>query len=191
MAILSALLSLLGSSAVGSIIGGVFAIINRKTDLEAKRLDQSHEQARWGHEATLREKDIELAKAEAQGKKEVAIIEADGQFEVARMAAISQAQAGDKVDADEIKAAGKLGWIYVLVGAFNKAVRPIATVIVAGAAVYLNWMLVQAFVARWPELQPQQQMELAMQALAWIGGQGGAVLGYWFVARGSSGSGRI
>lgn len=187
LTLLSGIMTLLGSSAFGTIIGGVFAFLNRKTDLEAKKLDLAHEAARWGHEATLRDKDIALAQAEAQAKKDVAIIEADGAFDVARMSAIGQAQANDKITSDEIKAAGNLGWLMVLADVFNRLIRPVATVIVAGAAVYLNWLLVGALVERWPDLTQAQRLEMAMYALSWICGQGSAVLGYWFVSRGSSG----
>lgn len=191
MGILSALLSLLGSSAVGSVIGGVFAFLNRKTDIEAKRMELEHDFKRWQHEAMLRDKDLALAQAEAQGRREVAVIEADGASEVSRLAAIARAHEADRVDAADVAAAGKLGWMLVLVTVFNKLIRPVATILIAGAACYLNWLLVDALVQQWPTLPNKDRLELAAQALAWIGGQGGAVLGYWFVSRGSSGGGQI
>jgi hypothetical protein len=191
MAILTGILSLLGSSAVGSIIGGLFAFLNRKTDLESKKLDYLHEQSRWGHEVALRDKDIALAQAEAHGRKEVAIIEAEGEFEAARMQAVGLAQAGDRVSSEEIQAAGKLGWLYVLVGVFNKSIRPLATVIVVGAALYLNLMMLQALIDRWPDLAAPERVKLATEALAWLCGQASIIISYWFVSRGSSGNGQI
>lgn len=191
MAIISALLSLLGSSAIGSLIGGVFAFLNRKTDLEAKRLDLLHEQARWGHETALRDKDIALAQVEAQGKKDVVFAENDGRFEIERMRAIGQAQAGDQVGAAEIAAAGRMGWLYVVIGAFNKAVRPLATVVVVGAVLWVNWMLISAFIEQWPSLPQPDRLKLAVEALAWLCGQASIILGYWFVSRGTSGPGQI
>lgn len=184
---IAALLSLLGSSAVGSIIGGIFAFMNKKSDFEVKKLDLEHERLRWDHDLNLRDKDIALAQAEAAGRKEVAIIEGDAQIDTARMNAIAVAQQVDKISADEILAAGKLGWMYVVAAVFNKLIRPVATVMLTYAALYLNWMLISKLTDGWGSLTPEQQFDSAMQAFAWITGQGSAVIGYWFVSRGSSG----
>lgn len=183
---ISAILSILGSSAFGSLIGGVFAFLNRKSDLEAKKLDLDHERGRWAHELVVRDKDIEFAKVEAAARKDVAVVEGEASMNVARFAAIAAAQAADRVNADEIKAAGKLGWLLVVTSAALRLVRPVATVILAGAALYINILLVNKLVAAWPSLTPAQQLDSAMQAFAWVTGQASAALGYWFVARGSS-----
>lgn len=182
---IAALLSLLGSSAVGSIIGGIFAFLNKKSDLEVKKLDLEQERFRWSHDLELRDKDIALAQAEATGRKEVAIIEGDAQIDTARMNAIAVAQQGDKTSADEIKAAGKLGWLLVIASVFNKLIRPVATVILTYAAIHLNWLLIAQLTDNWAHLTPDQQFDSAMQAFAWVTGQGSAVIGYWFVSRGS------
>lgn len=183
---LSAILSILGSSAFGSILGGVFAFLNRKTDLEAKKLDLQHEAARWGHELHVKDKDLEYAKLEAQGRKDVAIVEGEAAIESARMAAIGAAQQADRVTAEELRSAGKLRWLLVLAMAVNKWVRPVATVVLAAAAISVNLMLMERLTDGWATLTPAQQFDAAMQAFAWITGQASAALGYWFVARGSS-----
>ena len=183
---IAALLSLLGSSAVGSIIGGIFAFLNKKSDFEVKKLDLEQERFKWGHELELRDKDIALAQAEAAGRKEVAIIEGDSQVEAARMQAIAVVQESDKVSADEIKSAGSLGWMYVIAAVFNKLIRPISTVILTYAAISLNWVIFGRLTENWAMLTDAQQFEISMQALAWVTGQGSAVISYWFVSRGSS-----
>lgn len=183
---IAALLSILGSSAVGSILGGVFAFLNRKADIDAKRLEYEHEGKRWGHELAVKDKDIAYAQAEAQGRKDVAIVEGEALMESARFGAIAAAQAADRISSDELKAAGKLRWMFVLASTFNKLIRPCATVILAGAAIYINWLLISKLTESWPTLSPQQQHDAAMQAFAWITGQASAALGYWFVSRGSS-----
>ena len=183
---ISAILSLLGSSAVGSILGGVFAFLNRKADLQAKALDQAHEKDRWAHDLTVKDKDLEYARIEATGRKDVAIVEGEATIEASRFAAIAATQEADRVTAEEMKAAGKLRWLLVLASAFNKWVRPIATVVLAGAAIYVNLLMVGKLVEVWPTLSAEHQYDSAMQAFAWITGQAGAVLGYWFVSRGSS-----
>ena len=116
---LSALLTLLGSSAFGSLIGGAFAFLNRKADMESKRLDLAHEQARWTHELAVKDKQLAIAQAEAKGALDVAIAEGDARVEAARMAAIAQAQQADKVTAEELKAAGGMRWLLVLALAFT------------------------------------------------------------------------
>jgi seryl-tRNA(Sec) selenium transferase len=75
---LSAILAILGSSTVGSLIGGIFAFLNKKADIEIKKLDQAHE-------LELRKEDRELAKVEAEGRLQVAVAEAEGSIESARM----------------------------------------------------------------------------------------------------------
>ena len=182
---IAALLSLLGSSAVGSIVGGIFAFLNKKTDLDTKRLELEHETKRWVHDLALRDKDMDMARLEAQGKMDVAVIEGDAAMEAARFVAIGQSHAADRISADEIRAAGKWGWMLAVGSAMRAWIRPIATVVLVGAAVYLNWLLIDKLTAGWAALTAAQQYESAMQAFAWITGQASAVLGYWFVSRGT------
>lgn len=176
---IAGLLSLFGSSAVGSIIGGIFAFLNRKADIDSKRLE-------FAHQLDLRKADLELAQAEAAGQLQVAVVEADGMVESARMTAIGQSHAADQIDAAEIKAAGKLGWLLVLASALRSFIRPAITVLLVGAALSLNWLLIGRLTDTWATLSPAQQYEAALQAFAWVTGQASAVLGYWFVSRGVS-----
>lgn len=182
---IAALLSLLGSSAVGSIIGGVLAFMNKRTDLDAKRMDLEHEAKRWEHDLVLRDKDLEYAKVEAQGKMDVAVVEGDATVDAARFAAIAASQQADKISADEINAAGKYKWMLVLGSAMRAWIRPLATVLLVGAAVYLNGLLLNKLTEGWDQLSMDQRYEAAMQAFAWITGQASAVLSYWFVSRGT------
>lgn len=176
---IAGLLSLLGSSAVGSLLGGIFAFLNRKTDVDLKKLE-------FEHDLALRRFDLETAQAEAAGKLQVAVVEADGMVESARMTAIGQSHMADKIDAAEIQAAGKLGWMLVLASALRSFIRPAMTLVLVGAALYLNWVLIERLALTWPTLTPDQQYDAAMQAFAWVTGQASAVLGYWFVSRGAS-----
>lgn len=183
---IAAILSLLGSSAVGTILGGIFAFLNKKADLETRKLELSHEVDKWTHDLALRDKDLEYAKQEAQGKIEVAVIETDGASEVARLQAIAVAQAADKITADEIVAAGSWGWLLVAVSAINKIIRPLLTFILAGCAIWVNLVLISRLGDSWATYTAAQQYDAALQAFAWVTGQAGTVIGYWFVARGSS-----
>lgn len=183
---IAGLLSLLGSSAVGSLLGGIFAFLNHRTDLETKKIELAHETDKWAHDLKLRSADLEMAKEEAKARLDVAVVETDGAIETARMAAIAASQVADRVTADDIKAAGKLGWMLVIAAVVNKLIRPIATIALAGTAIYLNLVLVSKMTDNWGALTVAQQYDAVMQATAWITGQAGAVLGYWFVSRGTS-----
>jgi len=183
---IAAILSLLGSSFFGSLIGGIFAWLNRKADMQVKALELEHETKRWAHDLAVKDKDLEYAKIEAQGRKDVAVVEAEGSIETARMNAIAAAQAADKITADEIKAAGSWGWLFVLAGAFNRLIRPGATVLLTSAALVINGAVIWRLVELWPALTSAQQYDTGMQAFAWVTGQAAAALGYWFVSRGSS-----
>jgi len=44
------LLTFLGSSGFGSILGGIMGFLNRKVDLQQKALDLAHEKDKWAHE---------------------------------------------------------------------------------------------------------------------------------------------
>jgi hypothetical protein len=176
---LSAILAILGSSTVGSLIGGIFAFLNKKADIEIKKLDQAHE-------LELRKEDRELAKIEAEGRLQVAVAEAEGSIESARMTAIGQAHAADNLDAETVKSAGGWAWLLILTDVYRRLIRPNLTLVLVGMALYLNWLLVELLGAGWGTLSKQQQYEAAMQAFAWITGQASAVIGYWFVSRGQS-----
>ena len=184
---IAALLSLLGSSAVGSLIGGVFAFLNRKTDVQVKQIELAHEKDRWAHDLAVRESDLKIAQAEAQGRKDVAIIEGDALVDASRMTAIAAIAQAEKVTSEEIKAAGWWGFLLVWASVFNKLIRPILTVALAAAALWINWIVIDKLTVGWPALSQAQQFETGMQAFAWITAQASMAFGYWFVSRGTSG----
>lgn len=182
---IASIIALLGSSAFGSIIGGIFAILNRKADVDVKNLELAHERARWDHDATMRDKDLAVAQAEAAGRKEVAVIEGEAAFETARMGAIGQVASAEHIGADEIKAAGKWGVLLVWASVFNKLIRPVLTVLLAAAALWLNWLLIHHMTDGWTDMTQGQRFEAGMQAFAWVTAQASTAFAYWFVSRGS------
>ena len=182
---IAALLSILGSSAVGSILGGLFAFLNKKSDVDIKRMDLDHERAKWEHDLKLRDKDLDFARVESQGRMDVAVVEGDASIETARMQAIALSHQADQISADEIRAAGSWGWLLVLGSAMRSWIRPVATVVLTGAAIWLNWLLIDKLTAGWAALSVSQQYDAAMQAFAWVTGQAAATLSYWFVSRGT------
>lgn len=184
---ITAILGILGSSAFGSLLGGLFAILNRKSDLAAKALDLEHEAKKWAHELVLRDKDAEVARAEALGRKDVAMAEAEGRIESARFEAIAAAQAADTLNADELKAAGKWRGLLVWADAFRRFIRPAATICLLSTALWLSLLLIGMLQDDgWKALAPDQKIDLGKMALNWVYCQAGAALGYWFVSRGQS-----
>ena len=173
---------LLGSSAIGTLIGGALALLNRRADMKAKELELQHDRARWVHDLALRGKDIELAQLEARARLDVAVVEGDAQVETARMAAIAAAEAADSTSADELRAAGKWRWALVLASAYRKSMRSVLTTLVGGAAVWVNLSLAWEFKAGPAALDP----ELLHQALSWVSAQASMMFAYWFVARGNA-----
>lgn len=183
---ISAILSLLGSSAVGSLLGGFFAWLNRKNDIEVKKMELGQEEKRWGHELAVGEQNLRHMAAELAARKDIAVVEGDSAVEAARMRTIAEVQNADRVTAEEIKAAGKWAFLLTFALGFNKMIRPIATILLTIAALWINVVLIRKLTAEWEMLSATQQYDLGMQAFAWITGQAAAVLSYWFVSRGSS-----
>lgn len=183
---MSAILALLGSSAVGSLLGGVFAFFNRKLDMQSKKDDQAHEKEKWAHDLQVKDKDLEYAKIEAAGKKDVAFIEGEAVIESARMQAIAETGKEDAISAEELKHAGRWKWALVLASAYRKSMRSILTTVVGGAAIAVNLALAWQFQTAWPELDQGQRSELILQALSWLSAQASMMFGYWFVSRGSA-----
>jgi hypothetical protein len=183
---LSAILTLLGSSTVGSLLGGIFAFLNRKLDMAQKVQDQIHETKKWEHDLKVKDKELEYAQVEAASKKDVAFIEGEAVIESSRMRAISETSREDAVTAEELAAAGRWKPVLVFASAYRKSMRSVLTTIVGGAAIAVNLALAWQFQEAWPDLDKGQRSELILQALAWISAQASMMFGYWFVSRGST-----
>ena len=182
---IASVIALLGSSAVGSLLGGVFALLNRKTDMEAKRLELEHETKKWSHDLAIRQSDLAIAKEEAQSRKDVAIIEGDSLVDASRAIAIGQIASAEKITGEEIKAAGKWGFLLVWASVFNKLIRPLLTVLLAFAALYLNWLVIHRLTDGWQGMTALQQYEAGMQSFSWVTAQASTAFAYWFVSRGT------
>jgi hypothetical protein len=179
--------AILGSGPIGALVGGVLGYFNRKIDLQAKQIDAQLERDRWAHQAAMRQVDLEQTKAESDGMRAVKQIEADGMVEAARMQAIAQAQAADRPSADVFAQAG--GWgrgVLVFVTALQSVIRPLLTVALIGAALWLNLELLMLLRGQtWVKLAPTEQRDLALEALRWTMAQASMAASYWFVSRGT------
>lgn len=178
---------LLGSSALGTLIGGVFAYYNKKAEIEAKKVEMTDRANQRAHELSLRQNDLEQIKAEAAGKREVAIVEGDATVEAARMTAIQAAHSADRISSEEYKEAGWWKWLLVWSTAFRTWIRPLATVALTTASLYLSYLLITRFLdVGWLKLDPKEQLSMSNMALNWVFAQASATLSYWFISRGSN-----
>lgn len=186
----TALMALLGSSPVGAIIGGLFAFLNKKNDLETRRMELEQESKRWQFELDSKEKDMALAKMEADGRKDVAIVEGDARIEQARAESIASINESERLDAATLTASGNgfMRFLLVFAYTFSKLVRPTVTLFFMVSVVSVNTMVVGKLMEIWPTLDEARQIEITMYCVSWIFGQAATVISYWFVARGSSGN---
>jgi hypothetical protein len=172
--IISGILSILGSSFMGTLLGGAFAFLNKKQDTAL-------ELAKLQHELHLRDKDIALATAEAQGHAAVAFEQAEG----ARFAAIGQAHAADVTTGEQLKEAGFWRFLFVWAEAYRKVMRPAITTALLGAALWANYIVFTYLQSAWPNIGVTGQLDLVLQAFGWVSGQASACVAYWMVSRGA------
>lgn len=160
---ISAILSLLASPLIGSIFGSLFGVWNRKLDIEQRSLDRAHELA-------LRDKDMEQARIEAEGKLQIAIQEGDARVESARMAALAaayQSMAGQNDFIDKV----------------SRGVRPIATYVLMAGAMTVNGVFLWMLRELWPTLAVGQRTDLVIAGVGWVLTQASGSMSFWFAQR--------
>lgn len=161
--------SVLGSNAVGSAIGWLGGLLNRKVDLEAKRIDNEDRKAQRDHEQALRRIDIEVMQAEAASRERVASIESEGKVRIAEYDALQESYRQESAIPE---------------GALAKRVRPLLTLILGLAGItQAGVVLWLAFVVYRIQLSADQWHDLAMYCVAWVFFQAGVVIGWWFANR--------
>lgn len=160
---LSTILAILSNSSIGSIIGWVGGLLNRKIDLEAKKFDHQHE-------LLLRDKDLEQTKVELEGK----IAVEDRQIEQTAYGAMAE---GFKEQATLI--GGKYSWT----DAVSKLIRPVTTILFLFFSFFISvYILYTAFNAG-ISFSPEDWKLWATKILEWIFFQSGVVIGWWFANR--------
>lgn len=182
-------MTLLGSSGFGAIIGSATGLAKIFMEQRNKKMDQDHEKDRWKHELEAKAKDIEYAQAEAQGRKDVAIVEGQSMIESAAYGAMAKAYEQDKLSSeawDVAKSSKFARVVFVVIEAAQKLVRPVLTYALTGTALYMNFWLIKYVNQMWPMLLPDQRFDMVMKVFAWTLFQASTVIGYWFVNRPSS-----
>ncbi|MGL5785136.1 MAG: hypothetical protein ACRCYZ_06785 [Alphaproteobacteria bacterium] len=171
---LTTILSFLGGPVIGSLIGAVGGYFNRRLDVQLKRAEIEAETARRAadraHEVAMREWDIKVAQAEAEGKARLAVIEGTAAMEVARFDAIGKINQAD---------AGHDDWIDGL----RRSVRPVMTYVLTLGALAVNGVLLWRMREVWPDLPAAERSQLVYAGISWVGTQASAALAFWFVSR--------
>lgn len=166
------LTSLLSSSGLGVIFGGIMGLLNRKADLAAKRAEYEENARTREHELKQREMDAKVMEAEYAGKMKVAEIEgasrveAEGYKAMAESYKFGQPQPGTWMDS------------------FAGFIRPFTTmcylvVSSAGAA----YILITAFRISGGQFTVLQWNDMSKDTMDWIKFMASTTIGWWFGMR--------
>lgn len=169
---LETLLAILGSGTIGSIVGLVGGIINRKIDLQAKKLDHEENQAKRQHEIDKLGAEKEYMLEEAKAKLEIVSVEGEAKIESAGYAAMAESyKFAAPTSADG------------LVDKVSKVVRPAITVFM----VWFVWDLYADINDLMTQLKVVQDtitvVKIWAMIVEFILFQSGVVIGWWFAMR--------
>lgn len=172
MELIAIIAKLLGSNFMGSALGWIGGWLQRKQDIEVKKLELADADKARAHEVNLRRIDIEVMQAEIAGKERIASIEAEGKVEAAQMDAIAKGY--------ETQFAGE-GWV----ASFSRAIRPVVTLwfVVASSALTIAVILLATRAG--VEFTAADWRSWLGYVLEWTMFQAGLVIGWWFAIRNS------
>jgi len=160
--IISALLSLLSSGAVGSLVGLIGGYFNRKLDLQAKDKDHAFELAKL-------DKDLEFMKTEYEQKTRVATIEGETAETVAGYNAMAASYSYAPITGDSG------------IDKFSKIIRPILTLAFFVFTLYI-FIQVSSLVNTNPITQ-EEVAKVYQTLVEWVLFQAGVSIGWWFAMR--------
>lgn len=169
---LAGILSLMGSSGFGALVGWVGGLLNRFVDYKTKRLDLEAKKLDQQHELNLRDKDMEAARLEADRAVKVATIEGATTVEQAAYEALAGSYKADRATY------GIRG-----VDAIRGIVRPALTAVLAGAALYINYVALELLTEAWPSLSTAEKTKFSFMAVEWVLFQASVCIGWWFANR--------
>lgn len=170
--ILALLGKLLGSNVAGSALGWVGGWLQRKQDIEVKKLELADADKARAHEASLRRIDIEIMDREIAGKERIASIEAAGKIEASALDAIAKGY--------ETQFSGD-GWV----SSFSRAIRPAVTVWFVIASSALTVAVILLATRAGVQFDAADWRQWLGYVLEWTMFQAGVVIGWWFAVRNS------
>jgi hypothetical protein len=171
---LSLIVSLFSSSAMGSLIGWIGGLLNRKIDLAAKKDE-------YTYNLGMRDKDLEQTQAEVTGRVAVA----DKAVEEAKATAEGLTeQAAYNAMAESYKEQAKLlGGKWAWVDAASKIIRPLVTVIFVVVSLTISVYIIYKALQSGVTFSVDDWKEWVTYVIRWVFFQAGVVIGWWFANR--------
>lgn len=167
---LATLLAILSSTGVGSLIGAAGGLFNRYIDLKNRDKDLELVKENNAHQILMRDKDMEQARIEAEGKVQVAIQEKESAVGVAEYNALSASYQTQF-------APSGVAWV----DAASKVIRPLLTVLFAFGSISLSvWILSKAF-SSGVQFSTEEWKQWVTYVIQWVFFQAGLIIGWWFV----------
>lgn len=162
---LAAILAILSSTGVGSIIGLLGGIANRLIDLKNKDRD-------YAFELQKLEKEREYLRDEIAGRVEIANIEGEAKVESSAYGAMQASYGFAQTDRRD-------GWV----DKASKIVRPLLTIAFFILTMIVFWEIHTLVKAAGQEVDIAEVMRLYRYAIEWIFFQAGVSIGWWFAMR--------
>lgn len=158
-------IKLLGSAGFGTIFGGLMGWMNRKADMQLKKLE-------YDHELAMRDKDAAIMAQEWASRTKVAQVEGEAKVEAEAYAALAKSY--------EFGRGAKGGKME----AFAAFMRPFMS---GGYFVFstvgCGWIVYYAFKKVGVQFTVAQWYELVMFVIAWFFFMAGAAIGWWYAMR--------
>lgn len=182
---LSLIISLFSSSGVGSLIGWVGGLLNRRVDLAAK-------QAEYNYNLQMRDKDFAETQAEVAGRIAVAdkaveeakvVAEGNVQAAVATAEGITEQAAYNAMAESYKEQAQTLGGKWSWVDAVSKLIRPLVTIIFVIASLVISIYIVGKAIQGGVVFSVDDWKDWVTYVIHWVFFQSGVVIGWWFANR--------
>ena len=162
---ISAILAILGSSSIGSIIGLLGGLANRWLDQKNKKADQEFELKKL-------EAEREFMKEEYSHRIQVTTIEAEGRAEAAGYDAMAASYSFAVPTSQD-----------GIVDKISKVIRPLLTLAFFFFTIYVFSEISLLMKERSIALDDDKVLELYTYTIQWIFFQAGASIGWWFAMR--------
>lgn len=167
-----ALGKVMGSAGFGTVFGGLMGLLNRKTDLEYKKLEYADHDKQRAHELKQRELDAVLMEKEWAGRVQVATVEAEGKTEAAAYDAMAKSY-----DFAKPAPGGAME-------AFSSFVRPAISLGYFGlSSAGGAYILYFAFLVSGVQLSQQQMYDLVIFVVDYMAFMTSTAVGWWFAMR--------
>lgn len=172
---LTALLSLLGTSGFGAIIGWLGGAVNRYFDMKTKDKDLDAKKVDQAHELALKDKDLEYMREEYAQRAQLAQAEGEIELQKAGYAALETSYSNDK-------AAYGGGFVDSVRG----LLRPLITLAFFGFAVAVFVAVLQIVWEQRITFTRDEVFELFKYCVYWVLFQAAVCIGWWFALRPST-----